>query len=146
MNPHPISTDTPASPILAKPLPAKALRQQSLPRKLIRWFLYSVGVLMLCVVLYVVSGWTLGSIPANASFQQTPDGIEIAILNNGIHCDLALPMDNDLFRWRSFLVPAHLTAHQEQSQYVLLGWGNRRFYLETRTWGDSNASALPSIR
>lgn len=117
-----------------------AKRKKSWVRRFLRWFLYSVGGLILFVVLYVAAGWILGKVPANGSFQQTPGGIEIAVLNNGVHCDIAVPMENDQFSWRGFLGGTHPTAHLEQYQYVLIGWGNRRFYLETRTWDDFKVS------
>lgn len=145
-----MSRDLNSSETLDSGVPKKAVvRKERRLRRWLRRFLYFVGVVPLCIGLYVAAAWVLGNIPANASFVQTADGVEIAVLNNGVHCDLVVPLESEVFRWRGFLVPSHRTAHEERFHYALIGWGNRRFYLETQTWDDfklSNAlSALAGL-
>lgn len=49
-----------------------------------------------------------------------------------MHTDLLLPASSGLRDWRAvFKLPGI-----EQAQYLSIGWGDRAFYLETKTWAD----------
>lgn len=128
------------SPLVSRGDSTSATPATSRFRQRLRWLFRTAVALLLFIILYIAAAWILGKIPANAAFRQTADGIEIAVLDNGVHCDLALPMENGHFSWRGFLGPAHPTTHLEQYKYALIGWGNRRFYLETRTWDEFKIS------
>lgn len=122
------------------PLPVQKPRNRSWFRSVITWTIRLVAGSVILIVLYILSGVLLGSIPVNTSFRHTPDGIEIAVLNNGVHCDLALPLETQHFNWKDFLDWPHNLSDTGQFKYALFGWGNRRFYIETRTWEDIKLS------
>lgn len=108
-----------------------------------RTWRYLAGLSLAPIILfvaYLMAAWVLSRIPVNAGFEHTVDGIEIAVLNNGVHCDLALPLEHDVMSWRRFLGSSHPTSADPEYQYVLIGWGNRRFYLETPHWKDLQMS------
>jgi uncharacterized protein (TIGR02117 family) len=96
-----------------------------------RWPLRLLGGIGCVLLLY----WTVAAavmfVPVHRNFQQAADGIEIFISSNGIHVDLILPVATTAMDWRrAGLVTYPATTH------LALGWGQRDFYLKTRTWAD----------
>lgn len=73
-----------------------------------------------------LSRWTVpGATPA-------PAAVEIGVCSNGVHTDLLLPFDS---AWRDRLKLADFPG-ASGAERVLVGWGNRDFYLQTRAWSD----------
>lgn len=84
-------------------------------------------------LLYALAALTLGLIPVNRNFHQSPQGIDIYIHANAVHTDLILPFKNEARDWHSKL------PELAQGDYLAIGWGDRAFYLETRHWSDLKA-------
>jgi len=63
------------------------------------------------------------------------DGIVIYACDNGIHTDLALPVQAGAVDWRVEL-PEAVRMHASGQDYVSFGWGSRDFYINTPTWAD----------
>ena len=104
-----------------------------------RWSLRLLGGTACVLLLY----WTVAAaamfVQVHRESQQTADGIEIFISSNGIHVDLVLPVVNPIMDWRGAgLLVLPSTTH------LAFGWGQREFYLKTRTWADF--SVLTGIR
>lgn len=99
---------------------------------------------MALIALYLASAWTLGHIKVNNA--HTDQGnIDIFLLSNGVHTDIAMPLHNDDFDWRTIVSPTD-TRKVTPADYVALGWGDRGFYLETPTWADLTAyTALKAV-
>lgn len=57
--------------------------------------------------------------------------VEIYLLSNDIHTDIAVPVRNDVFDWETFLDPA---AFKSRGEWIEVGWGDRQFYFEMPTW------------
>jgi len=68
----------------------------------------------------------------------------ILVLNNPIHTDIAIPVDDDVRRRFHFLADAGLPADAPEVRYIVFGWGGRAFYLETPTW--SELKAVPMMK
>jgi uncharacterized protein (TIGR02117 family) len=70
-------------------------------------------------------------VPVNRDFRQTPDGIPIFVVSNGLHTDVVLPLREPStgLDWLQELHQPALTAQFTQYQYVAFGWGNEGFYL-----------------
>jgi hypothetical protein len=78
-------------------------------RKVVRWTARAACLLMTLAVVFVVAAWVLGNTPVNTDFQSAgEEGIEIVILNNGVHADIVVPLDHPEFRWLDYLAPSHL--------------------------------------
>jgi uncharacterized protein (TIGR02117 family) len=90
------------------------------------------------VALYVLAALALSRIPVNRDFVQPDDGIEIAILSNGVHVDIALPLHNEHFEWMTYLRTEDVVQFDPDTRFASFGWGERTFYLETPTWADVN--------
>ncbi len=111
-------------------------------RKLVKWL--SRGVLLLVGVLL------LGMLPVNNDYSATPDGVEIFVTSNAVHADIIMPATNDIMDWRGFYSDAAFRGDVDPYTHVAIGWGDRGFFLKTRTWDDfklstaANAMFLPS--
>jgi len=93
-------------------------------------------IYLLCVLalipLYFLVALVLSNIPYNGSFtseQEHP--ILIQLHSNGVHTDILLPSENNVYNWHSFLpdIP-------EGNTVVAFGWGDKGFYLNTPTWAE----------
>ena len=101
-----------------------------------------MGAFLLVAILFASVAWILGNTPRNTSFQHAGEetAIEIMVVDNGVHVDLVIPIDDPNFRWLDRLQPTDFIAFDEKYRYAMFGWGNRQFYMETRTWADMKIS------
>ncbi len=72
--------------------------------------------------------------PAFAECQK--DGVEIYLLSNGVHTDVVVPLRNDQKDWSAFVSPGHTRSGSPDARFVAFGWGDKGFYLQTKTWAD----------
>lgn len=101
-----------------------------------RWTKRIAGTLVALSALYALAAFTLSRIPVNSDFIQPKDGVEIAVISNGIHIDLALPLRNEHYDWMKHFRSEDVLAFDLEAKFAIFGWGERTFYLETPTWGD----------
>ena len=106
-------------------------------KKIIRWTLKSLGVFILLIVLYFISAFGLSSISVNSDFKQCEkDAVEIHLLTNGVHTDIVLPFQNQYMDWSKFVNSADTKSGDSSALNVAFGWGDKGFYLQTKTWDD----------
>lgn len=89
---------------------------------------FLLGILAL-LILYGLSGVILSVLPTRPEVVSCEEKQEIYIASNGVHLNLIIPteiMPRDLLQELS--IP-------ERAEFVSFGWGDKRFYLETPTWG-----------
>jgi uncharacterized protein (TIGR02117 family) len=96
------------------------------------------------VGLYLLAALVLGLVPMHAQFRQSAAGVTIFVRSNGVHVDLALPVRSDDVDWRLEFPSRHFTGPIEDHGYIGFGWGDRDFYLQTRTWADVRVGAAAS--
>jgi len=110
-------------------------------RFLRRWLFRFIGLFVVFIILFALAAWILGNVPVNQEFTHAEaDGIDILLINNGVHVDLVLPIHEKAFSWRDHLMPLDFPAFDERYQVAVFGWGNRQFYMETQTWDDLKVS------
>lgn len=102
--------------------------------KTLKYLAYSILGLVAFLLLYLLSAVILSRIEVNAKEVSTEEET-IWVLSNGAHTDIIMPVKNDLFDWQN-IVSQQDTRGKGQSPYIALGWGCRKFYLETPTWAD----------
>ncbi len=110
------------------------------------WLIRIALALAALPVLYVLLALVLGLIPVNRDFVPTPSddgGVTIYLRTNGVHADLVLPAAAPV-DWRHILpldrvVVLAQVAAPDALQWVAFGWGDRAFYVQTRTWADLRA-------
>lgn len=103
---------------------------------------YAALSFVLAILLYIGAGFALAWIPVNTDFRPDPSGVEIAVMHNGVHTDLVLPLQNAQHDWWELLSPDDFPCNGSGFRYVAFGWGNREFYLETPTWADVRATTV----
>ena len=63
----------------------------------------------------------------------------IFVAGDGMHVDLIVPVQNSVFDWRSFLDPRQIGRDtQDNYTYLQMGWGDRKWYIETPSWDQVN--------
>lgn len=106
-------------------------------RKSLKILLRTFGFILLFIITYIISAYTLSWIPVNPSFTQCErDAIEIYIITNGVHTDIVLPIKNELKDWSQNVNPANTKSGSVRANFVAFGWGDKGFFLNTPTWGD----------
>ncbi|ESX16797.1 TIGR02117 family protein [Mesorhizobium sp. M1148] len=102
-------------------------------------------VAMLIIVVALAA--TLGTLvprplwPASAAGEGTR---HILVLENPIHTDIAIPVDDEVHRRFHFLVAAGIPVDAPEVRYIVFGWGGRAFYLETPSW--SQLKTVPVLK
>jgi len=111
-------------------------------KRLFKWMLFLIlgyGTILL-----------IGLIPVNSDFRPSPDGIKVYIVSNSVHADIIIPKTTDVRDWGETFDKAHFIADVSDETHVAIGWGDRGFFLETKTWNDfrlataAKALLLPS--
>jgi uncharacterized protein (TIGR02117 family) len=104
--------------------------------KIFRWSLKIMGGFLSLIILYFVFAFVLSTISVNSDFKAPEkETVTIYILTNGVHTDLVLPFQNEEMDWSEYVSPSETTSGKITS-YVAFGWGDKGFYLQTKTWGD----------
>lgn len=107
----------------------------------IRKFLFAtlkvIGAFILLIIIYLASAFGLSYLSVNSDFIPCEkDAVEIYILTNGVHTDLVLPFQNQYKDWSAFVNPATTKSGKPSAVNVAFGWGDKGFYLNTKTWND----------
>ncbi|MGF1550296.1 MAG: TIGR02117 family protein [Sphingomonadaceae bacterium] len=103
---------------------------RNVPRQLLRGLL----VLLALPALYLVAALAGALVPVNGGWHEPEDGVLIYIGTNGVHTDLIMPARAAGHDWHGLAPPGHVA--RPGGDWVSIGWGQRQFYLETRTWDD----------
>jgi uncharacterized protein (TIGR02117 family) len=75
----------------------------------------------------------LGALPPGSPVP-VANGAKIHLVSNGWHVSLVLPAGE----WPRELALAPYGVDVSQARFVAFGWGERRFYMETRTFADAD--------
>ncbi len=115
---------------------APSLRSNALPSKPRSWLrrlMYLLLTIIAVPVLYVLLSF-LCLVFAQAPRPLAAERLTIAVIDNGVHADLVLPVlafDHD---WRGVFMPSAAVA--ADAQWIAIGWGDAEFYLHTPNWSD----------
>lgn len=89
-----------------------------------------------------------GVVPVNQNWRPAiePEGVIIHIVSNGYHTGLLLPASADGIDLSLTFRPTDLPDPNTAGNFLLFGWGDRDFYLETQTWADVRpATAITAL-
>lgn len=109
-------------------------------RRVLRWALWLLLVLLGVPLLYAGAALGLALIPVNGSFVNATEGIEVDLVSNGIHVDFVVPAVTPVRDWTRLLPRSQFPGVGSSWSHLALGWGDRGFYLETPTWSDLKLS------
>lgn len=105
--------------------------------RILKLALKIIGLMLLFIILYFIAAFGLSYVSSNPDFKQCEkDAVDIYILTNGVHTDIVCPIRNDYRDWSSFVNPADTKAGDTLVSYAAFGWGDKGFYLDTKTWAD----------
>jgi uncharacterized protein (TIGR02117 family) len=110
-------------------------------RKLVSLGIRAFTVVFGLVVLFAACSYLLARIPVNSGYRHAiEEGVEILVINNGVHVDLVIPLDAPSFQMRALIEGGNYRTDPHLYTHAVLGWGNRKFYLETQSWNDIKLS------
>jgi uncharacterized protein (TIGR02117 family) len=98
------------------------------------------------VLLYAAAVAILGALPVHRQWRPPGQGITVWLTTNGVHASLVLPARAAGVDWFAFVPPdpalaatrgKKLPAHYD---HIEIGWGDRRFFLDTPRWRDLKVS------
>ena len=98
-------------------------------------FFKCLGYFLALVIILVVAGCLI----PRPFFQNNLVGdksVEILVISNPIHTDIAIQATPETLAEFSFLADSGMPLDNPNMQWIMLGWGGRAFYLETPTWAD----------
>ena len=105
-------------------------------RKLLKRLAWLVVGVIVLTGGYFGAAFGLAHMPVNRDFRPDADGVEIALVSNGIHASLVLPTRVLDIDWSETFPAEHFPIGRSDAPMVMFGWGNRDFYLNTPTWDD----------
>lgn len=112
-----------------------------MPKRILKPALRVMLIVLALPFLYVAVAFILGILPANRGSVSPTVGIQIFIISNGVHTDIALPIETTGVNWAPMFPASHFKDVQpNRMTHVAFGWGDRGFYLDTPTWDDLTAA------
>jgi len=109
--------------------------------RLTKGFVTVLVFFIFSVCLYFVGAFVLSSVPVNTDFKECEkEAVEIHILTNGVHTDLVLPYRNQFMDWSKWVNASQTKSGDSTAVNVAFGWGDKGFYLETKTWDELKLS------
>ena len=108
-----------------------------------RWLTGLAAAILLPLLAYLLLALALGLLPVNRGFAPTAPadgGITVYLRTNGVHAELVLPAAAP-YDWTAELPPAEVVeaarlAAPPALEWIAFGWGDRDFFIATRTWRD----------
>lgn len=89
----------------------------------------AIGAYLLAAL--IGSHWAI-----NRDWREAESGITIYVASNGYHTGIVVPAQTPEFDWDSLAPPRDLGDPSLAGQWLLFGWGDRDFYLNTPTWAE----------
>jgi uncharacterized protein (TIGR02117 family) len=110
---------------------------RSRSRKKRGYFFRLVLALTIPGLVYLAGALVLGLLPAEGVRADRRAGeYRFYACDNGVHVDLVLPVLGGGRDWRRIFPAADFSGDVAGLGFVSLGWGARRFYLETPSWAE----------
>lgn len=81
-------------------------------------------------IAFIFSRITINSNPANKK------EIIIYVMSNGIHTDVVVPAVTDEMDWTKQIKYCYTRSADSTFQFIGIGWGDKKFYLETPSFSD----------
>lgn len=103
-------------------------------KRLLGLGLCALGALVVFTVVYLAAALILGFVPVNEDFRNAEHGIEVYLVSNGVHVDFVLPARSRAVDWTEHFPREEFEGVDRAYEYLVFGWGERSFYIETPTW------------
>lgn len=104
--------------------------------KSLKW-LKRLSLLLGAITMVYLFAALMGSIfPANQSWEQPDEGIELFIETNGLHTGIIMPVWTDVHDWTPLVRPEHLENPSDFGSHILISWGHEGVYRNAEKWTD----------
>ncbi|MCZ4242974.1 TIGR02117 family protein [Pedobacter punctiformis] len=87
------------------------------------------------ILLYFACAFCLSRITINKNPLNKQE-IAIYIMTNGVHTDIVVPAKHLLMDWTKEIKYSNTQSADSSYHYLALGWGDKKFYLETPEFSD----------
>jgi len=94
-----------------------------------------LGFLAFCMCYLLLAFW-LPYVTVNPDWVKSEKGIEIFVESNGVHTDFVMPVKTEAINWFQKFPCCDFENVDTSYGYVATGWGDKGFFLDTKTWGD----------
>lgn len=75
----------------------------------------------------------------NCNITKEKCNLSVCIINDGMHTNIVLPVNNKIVDWREFLNISDIGKDATATyKYLTFGWGDRDFYIQTPTLAELN--------
>lgn len=102
-------------------------------------------VLIALIAIYFLLAFCLSRITINANPVNKPE-VAIYIMTNGVHTDIVMPAISQEINWTKEISYKNTLEADSTYQYLAIGWGDKKFYIETPGFADLKLStALRAI-
>jgi uncharacterized protein (TIGR02117 family) len=115
--------------------------RQNFITNVVKWAALGFG--SLCG-LYLIAAWIGSSLSVNSDWKPAREGVTIYVATNGFHSGLILPVSAQGEDWSLIVRPTDLPDPNDSGNWLLFGWGDREFYLNTPTWSAVRPSTVIS--
>jgi uncharacterized protein (TIGR02117 family) len=100
-------------------------------------FVKRLGVGLAGVIVLYFTAALIGSfVPRNSDWREPASGTTVYIITNGYHSGLILPVSAEGEDLSLLIRPTDLSNRKLAGNWLLFGWGDRDFYLNTPTLAD----------
>ncbi|MEO5644520.1 MAG: TIGR02117 family protein [Bacteroidia bacterium] len=89
---------------------------------------------------YFLACWICSFIAVNTDYKIPENGIAIAVISNGVHTDIVVPVKNECRDWTKIFSYSAVKKADSTFHYLSFGWGDKGFFINTPTWADLKAS------
>ena len=100
-----------------------------------RRFFKALGLVTGSALALLIAG-TLVPRPLFSNSDGAEKSVEVLVITNPIHTDIAIPADSETLQAFAFLQESGLPLDAPGLHWLVFGWGGRAFYLETPTWAE----------
>lgn len=123
--------------------PALARRPNPEHKQAMKRFAKHVAAGLAAACLLYLGAALIGSHwPRNPDWREAKQGVTLYIADNGIHTALVMPAAAIGIDWSMTFRPTDLPSSDLAGNWMVIGWGDRDFFLNTPTWREVRPSTL----
>lgn len=104
-------------------------------KRVFKIILKSIFVFIILIGIYFFCAYSFSRICIEKE-QTNESEITAYILSNGVHTDIVVPTKSTIFNWNEIIKSEHTLSKDSTANWIVFGWGDKGFYLETPTWAD----------
>jgi uncharacterized protein (TIGR02117 family) len=98
----------------------------------------------LAIGLYMAAALIGSFVPANSTWIEPVEGIDIFVETNGVHVSLIVPISTAEEDLSDLIRPDQLSDPMLYGTHAMIGWGHGAVYRNAETWGDVNVADFGS--